>query len=155
MIDRAALKEFIETKLSETGRFLVDLTVSPDNVINVEIDTIEGSVDIDECVMLSRAIEERFPRDDEDYELELGSAGLTSPFKVKGQYLKNIGNEVEVLAGDGKKYKGILQEAGDDTFTIVSEEKVKHEGAKRPVTENVTRTFPYAEVKRVNYLLKF
>ena len=104
---------------------------------------------------MTRAIEVAFDREEEDYELEVGSAGLTSPFKVKGQYVKNIGNEVEVLAADGKKYKGVLKEVTDEGFVIVGEEKVKKEGAKRPVLEEVSREFKYNQVKSTKYLLQF
>ena len=154
MIDKTALTQFIEQQLEETDLYLVDIAVTPDNVITVEIDS-DSPVDIDECIALSRKIEEAFDREEEDYELEVGSAGITSPFKVVRQYQKNIGNEVEVIARDGRKYTGVLREAGSDSFTIISEEKVKREGAKRPVVEEVTRTFPYSDVKSTSYLLQF
>lgn len=154
MIDKKSLEEFIDGKLSGTDLFLVDLTVSPDNVIRVEIDS-DTRVDIDECVDLTRAIESAFDRDVEDYELEVGSCGLTSPFKVRRQYEKYLGNEVEVLSSDGRKFKGMLREAGPETFTVVSEEKVRTEGSKRPVMEKVDHTFRYDEVKYTKYLLQF
>ena len=154
MIDKTVLAEFINKQLEGTDLYLVDLTVSGQNEITVEIDS-DTSVDIDRCVELTRKIDGEFSRDEEDYELEVGSSGLTTPFKVKRQYDKNIGNDVEVLAKDGKKYKGLLRRADDDSFTIVSEEKVKHEGSKRPVLEKVERTFRYDEVKYTKYLLQF
>lgn len=154
MTDKKALVEFIERRLEGTPYFLVEVNVTPSNEITVEIDSMER-VDIDFCVELTRAIEEAFPRDDEDYELEVGSAGLTSPFKVRRQYEKNIGNEVEVLAADGKKYRGELVSAGPDEFTIVSVEKVRREGSKRPVEEEVERSFAYDKVKYTKYLLEF
>ncbi len=154
MIDKTELSSFIEKQLEGTDLYLVELLVSPSNEIKVEIDS-DSSVDIDECIALTRAIEEAFDRDVEDYELEVGSAGLTSPFKVVRQYRKNLGNEVEVLAADDKKYKGMLKEAGPESFTVVCEEKVKPEGAKRPVLEKVERTFGYGDVKYTKYLLQF
>lgn len=154
MIDKQALTTFIESRLEGTDLFLVDLKISSDNNIVVEIDS-DTSVDIDRCVELTRAIESEFNRDEEDYELEVGSCGLTSPFKVRRQYEKNRGKEVEVLTLGGKKYKGMLQDAGDDSFTVICEEKVKKEGSKRPVIEKVSHTFPYAEVKYTKYLLQF
>lgn len=154
MIDKQALTKFIESRLDGTDLYLVDLNITSDNSIVVEIDS-DTSVDIDRCVELTREIESEFSRDEEDYDLEVGSCGLTSPFKVKRQYEKNKGKEVEVLAADGKKYKGLLQSVDNDTFTILSEEKVKKEGAKRPVMEKVARTFPYADVKYTKYLLQF
>lgn len=154
MIDKQALTTFIESRLEGTDLYLVDLRISSDNNIVVEIDS-DTRVDIDRCVELTREIEREFNRDEEDYELEVGSCGLTSPFKIKRQYEKNIGKEVEVLAADGKKYKGLLKHVGEDSFTILSEEKIKKEGMKRPMVENVEHTFPYADVKYTKYLLQF
>lgn len=154
MIDKASLTRFIENLLDGSPLFLVDLEVSPSNVIRVEIDS-DDAVDVDKCVEITRAIETEFDRDKDDYELEVGSAGLTSPFKVERQYRKNIGNEVEVLTLRGEKLKGILSDAGPDGFTVTVQEKVKPEGAKRPVIQNRDRSFGYADVKYTKYLLKF
>lgn len=154
MIDKKALQEFIDARLEGTEYFPVDLRISKENEIKVEIDSM-GSVDIDFCIELTRAIEEAFPRDDEDYELEVGSAGLTSPFKVIGQYEKNIGNKVEVLTADGRKLHGVLSDVGEDTFTVDVTTKVRPEGAKRPVEKIEPLTFGYADVKSVKYELEF
>ena len=154
MIDKKALEQFIEKELNDTPCFLVGVSVTAANEIKVDIDSFE-SVDIDFCIGLSQRIEAEFPREPEDYELEVGSAGLTSPFRVKKQYEKNLGNEVEVLARDGKKYTGILAEAGDEDFAIVATVKEKPEGAKRPVEVTRQFRFPYEAVNSVRYLLKF
>ena len=101
MIDKSALIETLTKGMADTDLFLVDVTIGKDNRIVVEIDS-DTAVDIEECIRLTRLVENDFDRDVEDYELEIGSAGLTSPLKVVRQYVKNIGNEVEVLTADGK-----------------------------------------------------
>ena len=154
MIDKKALEDFIVSDLSGTDYFLVDLAISANNEIAVTIDCT-GNADLEKCIELTRAIEGAFSRDDEDYELEVGTAGLTAPFKVRGQYEKNIGNDVEVLTSDGKKLRGVLRNVDEETFTVVSTEKVTKEGEKRPVLQEVEHTFPYDGVKRVVYDLKF
>ena len=154
MIDKKALEEFLDKKLEGTDYFPVEVKVSPANEIKIEIDSM-GSVDIDFCIELSRAIEEAFPRDDEDYELEVGSAGITSPFKVRRQYDKNVGRDVEVLTRDGRKLRGTLASVDDDGFTLRTVEKVKPEGAKRPVEQEVDTRFPFDAVKKVQCELKF
>lgn len=154
MIDSALVEQVIAGELAGTDMFLVGLTVSPDNRIVVEVDSMTP-MDVDTCVALSRKIEERFNRDEEDFELEVGSAGLTSPFKVKQQYVKNIGNDVEVLTKDGRKFSGVLTEVTDESFTVEVARKVKHEGAKRPVIEMQPETLAYADAKSVKYELKF
>lgn len=154
MIDKTALGAYIEKELEGTGYFLTDLRVTPTNEITVEVDSMDN-VDIDFCIGLSRKIEAAFSRDDEDYELEVGSAGLTSPLKVPAQYQKHIGDEVEVVETGGKKRRGILTEADGECFSIEITEKVKHEGTKRPVMETRTVRYAYPEVKSVTYVLEF
>lgn len=154
MIEAQAIKDFVEKELEGSEMFLVDVKVSKDNTIEVEIDSDEP-VSIEACEKLTRAIESEFDRDKEDYTLEVGSAGLTSPFKVLRQYKKNIGREVEVLKKDGKKLVGVLKSVNEDNFTIMVKEKVKKEGSKRPVIEEVEYTPAYDEVKQTKYLLKF
>lgn len=154
MIDKQIVEQAVERALEGTDMFLVSLSVSGDNRIVVEVDSMEA-MDIDACVSLSRKIEDSLNRDEEDFELEVGSAGLTSPLRVKRQFDKNIGNEVEVLTNDGRKFKGILTEAGEDTFTVEVSRKVKPEGAKRPIIEQQPETLSYGEAKSVKYVIKF
>lgn len=154
MIDKQKLISTIEEAIKGTPLFLVDVTVTPDNNITVEVDSME-SVDIDECVKLTRDIEAVFDRDVEDYQLEVGSAGLTSPFRVKEQYVKNIGNQVEVLTRDGRKFKGTLIAVGDDDFTVAVTKKVKEEGKKRPVEVEEPVVTKTSDAKSVKYLIDF
>ncbi len=155
MIDKQLLTRTVEEAIANTDAFIVEIRVSPANEIVVEIDSSTG-IDIDTCADITRKIEATFDRDVEDYELEVGSAGLTAPFKVRGQYLKNIGNEVEVLTRDGRKLKGILKDVADnDDFTIAVPTKVKPEGAKRPIVTDVDTTLSPADCKSVKYVINF
>ena len=154
MIDRNELSSYIEKELEGSDIFLVEVKVSGDNLIEVEIDSDEP-ISISTCEDLTRKIEAAFDRDKEDYTLEVGSAGLTSPFKVKRQYKKYVGREVETVLKDGKKLSGLLQKADDDGFTILVKEKVKKPDKKRPEIEEVAHTLGYDEVKQTKYILKF
>lgn len=154
MIDKARLTEVVEDAIKGTNMFLVDITVSADNRIVVELDS-ETGMDIDACAAVTRRIEAEFDRDAEDYELEVGSAGLTSPFKVKAQYMKNLGNEIEVVTRDGRKLQGTLVSVGADDFTVEVPTKVRHEGAKRPVIEQVPSVIAFDNVKTAKYVIKF
>ena len=154
MIEREDILRYVEEGLQGTDYFVVDVTVQPGNTIVVEIDNREG-VDIDRCVELSRFIESKLDRDTEDFELEVGSAGLTSPFKVLGQYRKNRGNEVEVLTKGGVKLSGVLKDAGEERFTVTITKKVKPENAKRKIEVEEDLTFAYDEVKYTKYLIRF
>ena len=154
MIDKNVVKKLVDEWLQDQEYFLVDIEISPDNRIVVEIDHADG-VWIEDCVALSRYIEERLSRDDEDYELEVGSAGLGLPFKVPQQYVNFVGKEVEVLDADGKKVKGILKAVDGNDFTVGVEEKVKVEGKKRPVKQEVDHVFQMDKVKYTKYIISF
>ena len=120
----------------------------------VEIDHKEG-VWIEDCVELSRYIESKLNREDEDYELEVGSAGIGQPFKVLQQYTNHIGKEVEVLRKDGRKLCGVLKAADEQHFTVTVEKKVKPEGAKRPQLVQEDEMLAYDEIKYTKYLISF
>lgn len=154
MIDKQLIIDAVEKAIKDSDIFLVDVKVTPDNNITVEIDNPTG-IDIDTCSRITRAIESEVDRDVEDYELEVGSAGLTAPFKVKGQYLKNIGNDISVLTRNGKKLKGVLKDVTDDTFTMTVTRKVRLEGKKRPEMVDEDITIPMADTKSVTYDIKF
>ena len=154
MIDRQKVVELANEWLADKEYFLVDVIITKDDKITVEIDHAEG-VWIEDCAELSRHIESGLSRDSEDYELEVGSAGLGQPFKVVQQYKNHIGLEVEVLGKDGKKYKGILKEAGDEDFVLSMTKKEKVEGVKRPQLVEVDLKFTFDEVKYTKYIIKF
>lgn len=154
MIDRQKVVELAEEWLADKEYFLVDVIITKDDKITVEIDHAEG-VWIEDCAELSRHIESGLSRDSEDYELEVGSAGLGQPFKVVQQYKNHIGLEVEVLGKDGKKYKGILKEVSDEDFVISFTKKEKIEGVKRPQLVEVDLKFTFDEVKYTKYIIKF
>lgn len=158
MIDKELLIKTVEEALEGTDMYIVDVTVSPTDVINVEIDS-DSNVDIDTCARITRLVESVFDRDIEDYELEVGSAGLTAPLKVLRQYTKNLGNDMEVLTRDGRKLRGILAEATEDgadiAFGLDVQSKEKEPGAKRPVLVTRRISLKASECKYVRYDLKF
>ena len=156
MIDKDAIKKIVETYLAENEKnlFLVDITVSDDNRISVEIDS-ENVVSIDDCMQLSREIEAHLDRDVEDFELEVGSSGITSPFKNIRQYRKNIGNEIELLLKNGPKITGILDNVSDDSIILSIEKMVKPEGAKRKMKIREQQSYSFDKIKSAKYLIRF
>lgn len=154
MIDRNQLQAFVEGLLKDSEYFLTDIKVTPNNEITVEIDSLVPG-DIEECVRLTQAIEAEFDRDVEDYELEVGTAGLTSPLKVRRQYDKYIGQDLEILTTDGRKLHGMLKSVSDEGIILAILQKVKKEGSKKPVIETTELDLPFPEIKRAVYDLKF
>lgn len=154
MINKDTVRSIVEEWLDGKEYFLVDIEISPDDRIVVEIDHADG-VWIEDCVELSRFIEDHLSRDEEDYELEVGSAGLGQPFKVAQQYHCFVGKDVEVLDADGKKYKGVLKAVEGNDFTVTVQEKQKVEGKKRPQLVDTDHTFQMDKVKHTKYLINF
>ena len=154
MIDKNIVKRLVDEWLEGKEYFIVDIQISPESKIVVEIDHADG-VWIEDCVELSKFIEEHLSRDEEDYELEVGSAGLGQPFKVPQQYINFIGKEVEVLDQDGSKVKGILKSVDGNDFVVAVNEKVHVEGKKRPVKMDVDHEYDMNEVKYTKYLISF
>jgi ribosome maturation factor RimP len=154
MMDKAVISKLAEDFLASSENYLVDVDIKPGNVIVVEIDNDEG-VCVDDCAALSRYIEENLDRDVEDFELEVGSAGITSPFKILRQYQKNIGNEVEILLKSGVKLTGVLKDANESGILLTVSKQVKPEGAKRKVTVEEDVPYTFDEIKYTKYLIRF
>ena len=154
MIDRQQVIDLTNEWLAGKEYFLVDVAISKDDKITVEIDHAEG-VWIEDCADLSRHIEQGLSRETDEYELEVGSAGLGQPFKVLQQYINHTGLEVEVLTKEGKKLKGILKSACEQEFVLTISKKEKIEGAKRPQIVEEDLHFAYDSIKYTRYIINF
>lgn len=153
-MDKKKIEEIVEEYLSDSENFLVDVSIKPDNEIVVEIDS-DQSVSVEDCILLSKHIESKLDRDAEDFQLEVGSFGITQPFKILRQYQKNKGNEVEVLSKSGIKYTGVLKAADVEGIILTIQKQVKPEGAKRKITVEEDISFSYNELKHTKYLIRF
>ncbi len=154
MIDKNKVTELAEEWLEGKEYFLVDVAVDKENRIVVEIDHKDG-VWIEDCCDLSRHIEAGLDRDVEDFELEVGSAGIGQPFKVVQQYVNAIGNEVELLTAAGKKMSGVMKSADEAGFCVSVKEKQAVEGKKRPQLVDVDHAFGYGDVRWVKSVIDF
>lgn len=154
MIDKNIIKNLVNEWLTGKEYFLVEADVDNQNKISIEIDHKDG-VWIEDCCKLSKFIEEHLDREKEDFELEVGSAGIGQPFKVLQQYINSIGYDVELMTAEGKKLEGFMKDADEEGFTFVYEEKQRIEGKKRPQMVEVERHFAYGEVKWVKNIIEF
>ena len=136
------------------GFFLVKAEVKGANRIEVEVDHDSEPVDIDTIVALTKHIEAGLDREKEDFELEVSSAGLTTPLVGVRRYRKFIGKELEVLLKKGVKEKGVLVSADEEGFVLEVIRMEKPEGARRK--QQVVHQLPlkYEAVKQATYLLK-
>jgi ribosome maturation factor RimP len=128
MITKEQVKTLVEEWLQQKGDyFLVDIEMSDDDRIVIEIDHADG-VWIEDCAELSRFLQEQLGDELGDYELEVGSAGLGQPFKVVQQYVNHIGDNVEVVDASGNKISGVLKQVDGRLFTVSTQEKQIPEG---------------------------
>ena len=143
------IKEIVavaEKALEGTDMFVVDSTITPDNTIDLILDS-DTSVSIDVCAMINHAIGEKFDRDIEDYSLTVASAGIGEPLKLVRQYKKLIGKSIEVLLKSGVKILATLDEVSEDAITISYEEAVAVEGKKKKQIQQATHTYSFDEIK--------
>lgn len=90
----------------------------------------EGGINIDDCVLISRALEAKLDGEDkikEAYILEVSSPGLTRPLKKENDFKRSIGKLVEVKLYKAidkvKEFEGVLEAYTNDTVTIVVDNK--------------------------------
>ena len=107
MIAKEQITVLCEEALAGTDRFLVEVKVKPNNVIEVYVDS-DTAVTIDHCAELSRYINEKLDRDVEDYELSVLSWGLSGALKMDRQLQKYVGKDVEVKTKETGKMQGKL-----------------------------------------------
>ncbi|HKJ44076.1 MAG TPA: ribosome assembly cofactor RimP [Sunxiuqinia sp.] len=153
MIDKNKIIQLIEDKLSE-DQFIVDIEVSPSNQIQVSLDS-ENGITIDHCVQISRLVEGNLDREEEDFELQVSSAGLGQPFKVQRQYTKNIGEEVEVVLKNGEKLAGILKSVDQDEFELETAKRERVEGHKKKQLITNVHRIAFDDTKTVINIIKF
>jgi len=140
MITEDKVKAIVEQYIQGTKVFLVEVVVRPGNLIRVHVDQ-PGGISIDKCVDISRHLNRELDRDVEDFSLEVSSPGIGAPFKVRQQYDKNIGQEIEVVLEDGTQMKGTLESVTDEGITLK-----RKKGAL---------TLGYGEIKNAREIISF
>jgi len=147
MIEKNKIEEVVRGLIAGLDIFFVSAKVSSSNKIVIHIDK-NGGITIDECATIHREIEQRFNRNEEDYELQVSSPGIDASFIVIEQYFKNEGKKVTVLDNDGKKYTGLLKNITTGGFELEAEVKVKGK-----TNETVDLSFNFDQVKYTKTVL--
>jgi ribosome maturation factor RimP len=145
----------ISSEIVARGCYIVDVTVSKENDIEVTIESEEGTVELDDCVAISRFFETQFDREKEDYSLTVTSAGLDQPFKVLKQYLKAVGTKVEVQLKGGKKMVALLAAADEESVTLKYSVKEAVEGKKKKELVEHEDRFTMDQVNSVKPFIEF
>ena len=154
MISQEKIESLIADKLNSGDYFIVSLDVSSTNKIKLVVDSMEG-ISIDDCVEFSRAIEHNLDREEEDFELEVTSPGLSSSLIVKEQYLKNIGRNLKIRLEDNTTIKGELLKVGDEGIHVTESKRVKVEGKKKKQLVTEEHNIVFADIASAKIEIKF
>ena len=146
MIEKIKILELVNNALDGSDKYLVNLKITPDNRIFVDIDGDNG-VNIDDCIALSRAVESQLDRDEEDFELNVGSAGADMPLKMPRQYRRHQGRDLEVTTIDGEHLTAELASADDEGITLRT-----HATKRTPAEE---QRLSYSDIKSARVVIKF
>ena len=149
------VKELVNKALSEHPElFLTDLSVGTDNTIRVTIDGDKG-VGIDDCIELSRAIENSLDREVVDFALEVTSFGATEPFVMERQYTKNVGRTVQITTLDGKTHEGVLKGIVEGKTVLETETREPKPVGKGKITVKKEHLFALTDIKETKVIIKF
>lgn len=144
----------VETALQERPHlFLIDLTVGADNKINLTIDGDNG-VTLQDCIDMSRAVEHNLDREEEDFALEVASAGAASPLKLPRQYKKNVGRTLKVTTQDGE-IEAELTDATDEAAILEWTAREPKKIGKGKETVAKKAEIPYGDIKQAVVVIKF
>jgi ribosome maturation factor RimP len=146
----ALLEEALKEKES---LFLIDFSIGEDNKINVVLDGDTG-VTLQDCMDISRAIEHNLDREEEDFALEVASAGATAPMTIPRQYRKNVGRELKVKTKDAN-FEGILTAVTEEFITMEWKAREPKPVGKGKITIQKTQQIAISEIKEAKVILKF
>ncbi|MGJ5641766.1 ribosome assembly cofactor RimP [Formosa sp. S-31] len=151
---RTTVENLLENALSDrSDLFLISLTISGDNAIKVIIDGDQG-VNVDDCVFVSRAIEHNLDREEQDFSLEVMSAGAASPLTHTRQYVKNIGRTLEVKT-EKETIEAVLTDATDEEIVLEWKAREPKPVGKGKVTVQKKANIPYSDIVEAKVLIKF
>ena len=77
-MNKEQIIQAVTPAVEQRGCFLVEVTVSAENDIEIVIEKEEGVVDWEDCAAIDKVMHESFNQDQEDYALTVSSAGLGS-----------------------------------------------------------------------------
>lgn len=156
LIDK--ITEIVEAHLPDESIFIVDIKMTGRKMMSVKI-TLEGDkgVSIDQCAKVSRAVGFEIEEQDlikDAYNLEVSSAGVGEPLKLKRQYPVNVGRSVKVflLEGEVKEREGKLEEVKEDS--IVLTEQIRQKGHKKKYTYEVIE-IPFSQIEKTEVQVSF
>ena len=146
MAFRDKILELLEEGLKEKpSLFMVDLTVTDTFKVIVTLDGDNG-VNLQDCIDISRTIDNNLDRDEQDYALEVASAGVSTPLKMVRQYRKNIGRTLKVKTAS-ETIEALLEKVSEESIVLSWTAREPKKIGKGKETVEHKREIPYTEIK--------
>lgn len=133
--------------------FLISLNISDQNHILIVIDGDQG-VSVNDCIEVSRKIENNLDREEEDFSLEVASSGVSEPLKLPRQYQKNIGRKLEVNTKTDK-FVGNLTDVNEDGIVLSWKAKEPKPIGKGKVTVDKEAKIAFQEIEKAKVVITF
>lgn len=153
MIVKQKVIDLVKERLDDQ-MFIVDVTISSLNDINVYVDGFNG-ITIEKCIAISRNVEHSLDREEEDFSLQVSSPGLTESFKIREQYMKNTGKNIKVVTNENQKLEGLLLENNDEGIVLETSKREKVEGHKKKQLVVKKHILKYDEIKSAKAVISF
>lgn len=149
------VEDFLSLVLKQHSNiFLIDLKISDDKSIKIILDG-DKEVNVKDCIDISRSMEGALDRDQEDFSLEVASAGVGSPLKFPRQYHKNLGRKLEVISTEGLKFEGDLTHVKEDAIELQWKQRETKRIGKGKVTVTKKKTILFDEISQAKVMIKF
>lgn len=143
----------VEGLVEKPSVFLIDLTITDSFKIIVTLDGDNG-VALQDCIDISRAIENNLDREEQDFSLEVASVGVGSPLKMVRQYKKNVGRTLIVKLAS-ETIEAELVEANDNFIILSWKARESKKIGKGKETVQKTQQIPYSEIKEAIVTVTF
>ena len=142
-----------EVLLDKPTVFLIDLTITDSFKIIVNIDGDNG-VALQDCIDISRTIENNLDREEQDFSLEVASVGVGSPLKMVRQYKKNVGRTLIVKLAT-QTIEAELVEANDNFIILSWKAREPKKIGKGKETVQKRQEIPYTDIKEAIVTVTF
>ena len=152
MIRKEHIVELSEAFLKDSANYLIDVNVRSGNRISIFIENDEH-VSIKDCIALSKHIESQFDREQQDFELEVSSPGIDSPFRHQRQFVKYVGKEIEILMSNGDKFTGELLGSDSVSIQYLPSKKGQRKKIDQSTNSKEAKTVLISEVKETRLVI--
>lgn len=145
------LQEVLE---EESSLFLISKEIKQGNKIVIVIDGDNG-VTLSDCMKVSRHIEHNLDREEEDFSLEVYSAGVSEGITHIRQYKKNVGRKLEVITDEQKEVIGTLMSVDDEKIKLQWKAREPKPIGKGKITVQKEQEIPYKNIVKAKVMVTF